>query len=67
MKVELPDLFALDLKAAINFLQQQGYKVGVVETAPPDKKKGLGVKRVLAIREIRPEEITLIWSYEKYE
>ena len=64
---KLPDLLALELKAARRILTELGYAYQTKETIPPGKEKGQGIKRVIAVKGLRPDEVKVIWSYEKYE
>ncbi len=64
---KLPEVLALELKEARAILTELGYNLKEEQTIPPGKGKGLGFKRVIAAKELGPDLVKVIWSYEKYE
>ncbi len=52
------------LKDIILIFKKENIEFSVVETFPPHKKRKYGNKRVLAVKELRPDIYKIIWSYE---
>ncbi|MFW6035749.1 MAG: hypothetical protein ACOCZT_01720 [Halanaerobiales bacterium] len=64
---KLPVLNGLRLAEAENILNNYDYEYNKIKTAPPEKRHGLGDKRVIAVDEKNNGEMDIIWSYEKYK
>ncbi len=63
----LERLYGLELDKALEMVSSLDRKVKLIETKPPDKKTGQGLRRVILPRLTPIGDLEIIWSYEKYQ
>ena len=66
MSAEYSYLLASNLEKTLSYLREKYINIETKQISPPHNKTGIGKKRVIKIKEITPEKIMVIWSYENY-